>query len=128
MSLITEDKTHLQERPRRYGNGEGVVIEVRRSGEKCCNVGCGSMIDLKSDLLMECKIMEKDLDGTSEHGERFDVGRRTVDQQRLFAVGEFPFLLSLLILLYSNATGDFGQYLDSSLCHVSARRFWSSAG
>jgi len=55
-------------------------------------------------VLMLCKIMDGYLDGTSEHEEWFEGGRRSVYKQRLFGVGGFPFLLSLLVLLYSRAS------------------------
>jgi len=53
---------------------------------------------------MVCKIMVEYLDDTSEHGGWFEGGRRSVYKERLFGVGWFPFLLSLLILLYSKAS------------------------
>jgi hypothetical protein len=42
-----------------------------------------------------------------EHGEWFDDGRRIVYKESVVGVGGFPFLLSLLILLYSKASYDF---------------------
>jgi hypothetical protein len=47
------------------------------------------------------------LDGTLEHEEWFGGGRRIVYKERLVGVGGFPFLLSLLVLLYSKASYDF---------------------
>jgi len=48
-----------------------------------------------------------DSDGTSEHEERFEGGRRIVYKESVDSVGGFPFLLSLLVLLYSKASYDF---------------------
>jgi len=62
---------------------------------------------LKRVALMVCKIMGKDLDGTSEHEEWFEGGRQIVHKESMLGVGGFPFLLSLLIFLYSTATDDF---------------------
>jgi len=55
-------------------------------------------------LLVVCKIMVGYSDGTSEHRELFKGGRWNVCKERLFGVGGFPFLLSLLVLLYSKAS------------------------
>ena len=54
-----------------------------------------------------CKIMGYDSDRTSEHGEWFGGGRRIVYKESVDGVGGFPFLLSLLVLLYSKASYDF---------------------
>jgi len=51
-----------------------------------------------------CKIMGWDSDGTSEHDEWFEGGRRIVYKESVVGVGGFPFLLSLLVLLYSKAS------------------------
>ena len=48
-------------------------------------------------------------DGTSEHEEWFKDGRRSVYKERLFGVGVFPFLLSLLVLLSSKASTTLNQ-------------------
>ena len=49
-----------------------------------------------------------DSDGTSEpHEEWFEGGRRSVYKESVVGVGGFPFLLSLLVLLYSKASYDF---------------------
>ena len=53
---------------------------------------------------MVCKIMVGYSDGTSENEEWFEGGRRRVYKERLFGVGGFPFLLSLLVFLYSKAS------------------------
>ena len=50
-----------------------------------------------------CKIMGWDSDGTSEHEEWFEGGRWIVYKESVDSVGGFPFLLSLLVLLYSKA-------------------------
>jgi len=47
------------------------------------------------------------LDGTSEHEEWFDGGRRFVYKESVVGVGGFPFLLSLLVLFYCKASYDF---------------------
>ena len=56
--------------------------------------------------------------GILEHGEWFDGGRWSVYKERLFGVGGFPILLSLLVLLYSKASTTltphwFSTFLDS---------------
>jgi len=56
---------------------------------------------------MVCKIMGWDSDRTSEHGDWFEGGRRIVYKESVVGVGRFPFLLSLLVLLYSKASYDF---------------------
>ena len=53
---------------------------------------------------MVCKIMVGYSDGTSEHEEWFQGGRQSVYKERLFRVGGFSFLLSLLVLLNSKAS------------------------
>ena len=62
------------------------------------------MVVLIRVMLMVCKIMVGYSDGTSEHEEWFEGGRRSVYKERLFGVGRLPFLLSLLVLLYSKAS------------------------
>ena len=74
------------------------------SGWRCCDVGRCGMVVLIRVLLVVCKIMIGYLDGTSEHGEWLEGGRWSVYKDRLFGVGWFPFLLSLLVLLYSKAS------------------------
>jgi hypothetical protein len=54
-----------------------------------------------------CKIIGRYLDATSEHEEWFEGGRRIVYKESAVGVGGFPFLLSLLVLLYSKASPDF---------------------
>jgi len=54
-----------------------------------------------------CKIMGSDSDGILEHEEWFEGGRRIVYKQSIAGVGGFPFLLSLLVLLYRKASYDF---------------------
>jgi len=46
-------------------------------------------------------------DGTLEHEEWFVGGRRIVYRESVVCVGGIPFLLSLLVLLYSKASYDF---------------------
>jgi len=48
-----------------------------------------------------CKIMDEDSDGTSKHWEWFGGGRRNVYKETCVDIGGFPFLLSLLVLMYS---------------------------
>jgi hypothetical protein len=55
-------------------------------------------------VLVLCKIVGKDSDGTLEYGEWFEGGRQIVYKDMLFAVGGCPFLLSLLIVWYSKAS------------------------
>jgi len=47
-----------------------------------------------------------DSDGTSEHEEWFEGGRRIVYKQSVVGIGGFPFVLSFLGLLYSKASYD----------------------
>jgi len=56
-----------------------------------------------------CKIVRKYLDGTAEHREWFEGGRRSVYTERLLGVGGYLFLLSSLLLLYSNASTSLKQ-------------------
>jgi len=56
---------------------------------------------------MVCNIIEWDSDGTSEHEEWFEGGRQNVYKESIVGIGGFPFLLSLLVLLYSKASYDF---------------------
>jgi len=53
--------------------------------------------------------------GTSEYNEWFERGRRIVSKERMFGIGGFHFLLSLLVLLYSKASYNFENSFDS--CH-----------
>ena len=53
------------------------------------------------------KITGWDSDGTSEHEEWFEGGTRSVYKENVVGVGGFPFLLSLLVLLYGTASYDF---------------------
>jgi len=55
-------------------------------------------------VLVVCNIMVGYLEGTSEHGEWFEGVRWSVYKESLSGVGWFPFLLSLLVLLYSKAS------------------------
>ena len=55
-------------------------------------------------VLMVYKIIVGYSDGTSEHEEWFEGGRRSVYKEKLFGVGGLPFLLSFLVLLYSKAS------------------------
>ena len=54
-----------------------------------------------------CRIIEEYSYGTLEHEEWFEGGRRIVYKDSVVGVGGFPFLLSLLVLLYSKASYDF---------------------
>jgi len=60
-------------------------------------------------VLVVCKIMVGYSDGILEHGEWFKGGRRSVYKERLIGVGGNPFLLSLLVLLYSKASTTLNQ-------------------
>jgi len=55
-------------------------------------------------MLVVCKIMGWDSDNISEHEEWFEGGRWIVYTESIVGIGEFPFLLSLLVLLYSKAS------------------------
>jgi hypothetical protein len=56
---------------------------------------------------MVCRIMGCDSDGTSKYEELFEGGRQTVYKDSVVGIEGFPFLLSLLVLLYSKASYDF---------------------
>jgi hypothetical protein len=51
--------------------------------------------------------MGGDSDGTSDHEEWFKGGRQIIYKESVAGVGGFPFVLSLLVLLYSKASYDF---------------------
>jgi hypothetical protein len=70
-------------------------------------------------VLVVCKIIRWDLDGTLEHEEWFKVGRRIVYKESVAGVGGFPFLLSLLVLLYSKESYDFETASTLVLCWFS---------
>jgi len=72
-------------------------------GLRCCDVGCCGVGVWIRVVLLVCKITVGYLIGTSERGEWFEGGRWSVYKERLFGVRRFPFLLSLLVLLYSKA-------------------------
>ena len=59
------------------------------------------MVVLIRVVVVVCKMMVGYSDGTSKHGEWFESGRRIVYKESVDGVGGFPFLLSLLVLLYS---------------------------
>jgi len=61
------------------------------------------MVVLIRVVLVVCKIVVGDSDDTSEHEEWFEGSRWSVYKERLFGAGGFPFLLSLLIFVYSKA-------------------------
>jgi hypothetical protein len=67
-------------------------------------------------VLRVCKINGEDSVGTSEHEEWFEGGRRIVYKESVVGVGGFPFLLSLLVLLYSKASYDFETASTFVLC------------
>jgi len=73
-------------------------------GLKCCDIGQRGVVVLIRVMLVVCKIMVEYPDRISDHGEWFEGGRWCVYKERLFGVGGFPFLLSLLVLLYSKAS------------------------
>jgi hypothetical protein len=72
---------------------------------------------------MVCRIMEWDSDGTLEHEEGFEGGRRIVYKETVVGVGGFPFLLSLLIFLYSNASYNFKTAWTRVFCWFSRYEF-----
>jgi len=55
-------------------------------------------------VLVVGKMIRKHLDDTSKHEESFKGGIQTVYKERLFGIGGFPFLLSLLGLPYKEAS------------------------
>jgi len=62
------------------------------------------MVVLIRVVLVVGKITAEYSDGTLEYEEWFEGGGWSVYKERLFGVGGFPFLLSLLVLLYSKAS------------------------
>jgi len=79
---------------------------------RCCDVGRCGMVVLIRVLLVVCKIMGKEWDGTLVFKRRFESDGSIVFNELLFGVGGFPFLLTFLILLYSKVMDDFGNNLD----------------
>jgi len=67
------------------------------------------MVVLIIVVLMVCRIMVGYSEGTSEHEERLKGGRQSVYKERLFGVGGFSFLLSLLVLVSSKASTTLNQ-------------------
>jgi len=53
--------------------------------------------------MVVCKIVNEDFDGTLEYEQWYEGGRPTVYKPSLFSIGGSPFLLSVLIPLYSKA-------------------------
>jgi len=74
---------------------------------------------------MVCKIMVGYSHGISEHEEWFESGGWSVYIERLFGVGGFPFLLALLVLLYSKASTTLNSF-DSCLVLISSIQTSSS--
>jgi len=62
-----------------------------------------------------CNIIGWDSDGTSEHEEWFESGRRIVYKESVIGVGGFPFLVSLLLLLYKQSKLRLWNSFDSCL-------------
>jgi len=62
-------------------------------------------------------IMSEDLDVTLGHRNWFEVGRWTISMEKLFSIAQFPFFLSLLILLYSKTMHNFRR-IPSALVMV----------
>jgi hypothetical protein len=77
-------------------------------------------------VLVVCKIMGWDSDGTSEHEEWFKDGRQIVYKESVVDIGGFPFLLSLLVLLYSTASYDFEIASTFVLSWFSRHEHWAS--
>jgi len=73
----------------------------------CCHVGWCGVVEVRKGLLMVCKIMSENLDGKSMHEWWFEYDWWTPNKHMLFGVGVFHFFLTLLVLLYSRATGNF---------------------
>jgi len=87
------------------------------------------VVVLISSLLVVCKILREDSDGTPEHEKEFKGHTRTLYCEMLPDVGVFPFLLCLIVLLYRKAIHDFEPLqlwscLDSS---IHTPRFWLSS-
>jgi hypothetical protein len=83
------------------------------------------VVTIRNDGVV-CKIIGGYSDGTSEHEEWFESGRRIVYKESVVGVGGFPFLLSLLVLLYSKASYDFENSFDSCLVLISSKRISST--
>ena len=64
------------------------------------------MVMIRADLVV-CKIIGLDSDGTLEHEEWFKGGRRSLYKETVVGITGFPFVLSLLVLLYHKASYEF---------------------
>jgi len=91
------------------GHGVGRLKYNQDGVRMCCVIGLCGMIILIRVLLVVCKIRCEDSDGTMKHRGWFEGGREYVYTEWSFGVGGFPFLLSLLIVIYSKAIDDFGK-------------------
>jgi len=67
------------------------------------------VVVLIRNVLVVCKRKVGYSDGTSEQEGQFEGGRRSVHKEWLFGVGEFPFLLSLIVHLFSKACTTLNQ-------------------
>ena len=55
-----------------------------------CNVGRSGIIDLITIMVVVGYIMREGLDGTSENGRWFTIGRQIVYAERIFGIGGVP--------------------------------------
>jgi len=77
--------------------------------KKCCDVGCCDVVVLIRRVFRCARSWDNYSIGTLEHKGWFEGCERIVYKERLFGVGGFPFLLSLLVLLYSNQKYESGK-------------------
>jgi len=116
MSLIMEYKKNVLAGRGYDRSGVRIITEVWRRGVKYCDVRYCGVMDFISVVVVVCKIISEDSNGTSKHEEWCKCCRCSVYMDRLLGIGGFPDLLSLLILLYSKAINDFGIYLHTCPC------------
>ena len=70
--------------------------------------------------------MEWDSDGTSGHEQWFAGGRQIVYKESVVGNGGFPFPLTLLVLLYSEASYDFEPTSTLDLCWIPPNEYRAS--
>jgi hypothetical protein len=86
--------------------------------KKCCDVEGSGVIVLISRVFRCVRLWTDYSVGMLEHEEWFGGIGRSVYNERLVAVGGFPFLLSLLVLLSSNQYYNFGNLFELLSCLV----------
>jgi hypothetical protein len=89
-----------------WWDGGGHNLVWKWSGPRCSDIRWGGVVVLLRSYGVVCMIMRWYSDDMSEHEELFDGGGWVVYKKSVVGVGWFPFLLTLLVLLYCNASDD----------------------